>query len=157
MLQSEEFFRRSIRFNLNRAPFLLVFGNALGEHAFNNCPNGQVLLPGDSPDLCYKVFVTDAREVPDFICGHTIGTAIALPPAPTLADRLLRYICLMLFFCGLLPRVFSEVCYSLIRDGRSIFLLCDSSGLCGVESLLPKIPLKVLSASIIHHLLPAIH
>ena len=69
MLQSEEFFRRSIRFNLNRAPFLLVFGNALGEHAFHNNSDGHVLLPGDSPDLCYEVFVTDAREVADLIRG----------------------------------------------------------------------------------------
>ena len=126
MLQSEEFFRRSIRFNLNRAPFLLVFSNALGEHAFNNCPNGQVLLPGDSPDLCYEVFVTDAREVSGFISGRAIGAVIAFPPASTLVDSLLSCTWFMFFFYGLLPRVFSEVCYSLIRDGRSIFLLCDS-------------------------------
>jgi len=49
--QSEKFFRRLIGFNLNWAMFLLVLGNALGEHAFNDCPYSQVLLPGDSPDL----------------------------------------------------------------------------------------------------------
>ena len=48
-----------------------------------------MFLPGDSPDLCYEVFVTDAREVPDFICGHTIGAAIGRPSSPTFADRLL--------------------------------------------------------------------
>ena len=67
--QSEKFFRRLIGFNLNRATLLFVLGNALGEHAFNNCPDGHVLLPGDSPDLCYEVLVADAREVADLIRG----------------------------------------------------------------------------------------
>ena len=123
MLQSEEFFRRLAGFNLNRAPFLLILGNAFGEHTFHNCPDGQVLLPGDSPDFCYEVFVTDAREVPSFVSGRSTGTVNALPPATTLADSLLSCTWFMFFFYGLLPRVFSEVCYSLIRDGRSIFLL----------------------------------
>ena len=92
MLQSEEFFRLLMGFNLDRATFLLVLGDALGEHTFNDRPDGQVLLPGDSPDLCYEVFVTDAREVSGLIGGRAIGTVITLPPAPTLVNSLLRCI-----------------------------------------------------------------
>ena len=102
MLQSEEFFRRLAGFNMNRTTFLLVLGNALGEHAFNNCPNGQVLLPGDSPDFGYEVLVADAREMTDLIRDLAIGTDIALPPASTFADRLLCRIRFMLFLHGLL-------------------------------------------------------
>ena len=49
--QSEKFFRRLIGFNQNWATLLFVFANALGEHAFNDSPYSQVLLPGDSPYL----------------------------------------------------------------------------------------------------------
>ena len=78
--------------NLDRATFLLVLGDALGEHTFNDRPDGQVLLPGDSPDLCNEAFVTDAREVPCVVCGHIFGAAIGLSSSPTFADSLLRCI-----------------------------------------------------------------
>ena len=92
MLQSEEFFSRLAEFNLNWATFLLELGNALGEHAFYNCPDGHVLLPGDSPDFGYEVLVTDTREMPCFVSGRAVGIVIALPLATTLVNSLLRCI-----------------------------------------------------------------
>ena len=81
-----------------------------------------MLLPGDSPDLCYKVFVTDAREVPDAIYGYIFGAAIGFPSSPTFADKLLCRIRFTPFLHGLLLRYCLGNCFTLLLNGWSVFL-----------------------------------